>query len=69
MKKVSGQAGLYKDESSHVIINRSSSERDRYRIAKENSLRAVEQSAEIQRLSDEMSEIKSLLQQLTKAIT
>jgi hypothetical protein len=69
MKKVSGQTGLFKDEESHVIINRDSSERDRYRIAKENSMKAVKQAAEIERLSNEMSEIKSLLLQLTKAIT
>ncbi len=69
MKKVSGQAGLFKDENSHVIINRASSERDRYRIAKEHSLKAVSQEAEIERLSNEISEIKSLLQQLTKAVT
>ena len=69
MKKVSGHSGLYKNDDSHVIVNRADSERERYRIAKENSLKSVNQEAEIQRLNNEISEIKSLLQQLTKAVT
>ena len=69
MKKVQGHAELYKDTNTGVIINRASSDRDRYRIAKEQAMKSVNQETEIKRLSDEISEIKSLLQQLTKAIT
>jgi hypothetical protein len=69
MNKVSGYAELYKDAETGVIINKASTDRDRYRIAKENALKSVNQGSEIQRLSDEILEIKSLLQQLTKAIT
>ena len=69
MKKVEGHATLFKDDETGVIINRASTDRDRYRIAKENALRSVSQGDEIKRLSDEISEIKSLLHQLTKAIT
>jgi hypothetical protein len=69
MNKVSGYAELYKDAETGVIINKASTDRDRYRIAKENALKSVNQGSEIQRLSDEISEIKSLLHQLTKAIT
>ena len=69
MKKVSGHANLYKDEETHVIHNRSDSERDRYRIAKENAMKSVNQEKEVQRLGDEIAEIKSLLQQLTKVVT
>ena len=61
---IDGYSNLYKDEESGVIHNRSSSERDRYRIAKRNSLAHVEQKAELDELRDEMSEIKSLLKQL-----
>jgi spermidine/putrescine-binding protein len=69
MKKVHGYAELYKDDTNGVIINKASSDRERYRIAKENALKSVNQDSEIKRLSDEISEIKSLLHQLTKAIT
>ena len=69
MKKVSGHGGLYKDDDSHVIVNRASTDRDRYRIAKENSLKQVTQENEIKRLSNEITEIKSLLQQLVKTVT
>jgi len=69
MKKVEGHASLFKDDETGVIVNRGSSDRDRYRIAKENALRSVSQGDEIKKLSNEISEIKSLLHQLTKAIT
>ena len=69
MKKVEGHANLYKDENSGVIINRSSTDRDRYRIAKQNALRQLDQGKEIERLGNEIKEIKDLLTQLTKAIT
>lgn len=69
MKKVEGHANLYKDTDSGVIVNRATTERDRYRIAKQNALRHIDQDAEIKRLGDEISEIKELLQQLTKVIT
>ena len=69
MKKVQGYADLYKDTETGVIMNKATSDRERYRLAKEQSLKAVRQESEIQRLSEEISEIKSLLQQLTKAVT
>ena len=69
MKKVQGYAELFKDDTTGVIINKATSDRERYRIAKENALKTVNQDSEIRRLSDEISEIKSLLHQLTKAIT
>ena len=69
MKKVEGHANLYKDENSGVIVNRSSTDRDRYRIAKQNALIQLDQGKEIERLGNEIKEIKDLLTQLTKAIT
>jgi len=69
MKKVEGHASLYKDSDTGVIVNRASSDRDRYRIAKENALRSLHQGDEIKKLGDEITEIKSLLQQLVKTIT
>lgn len=62
--KVEGYANLYKDLNTGVIVNRESSDRDRYRIAKQQSLQTIESSNELKRLSDEIDEIKSLLKQL-----
>ena len=66
MKKVEGYSDLYKDTTTGVIHNNAKSERERYRIAKENSIRALKSESEIEKLNDELSEIKSLLQKLTK---
>lgn len=62
--KVEGYSNLYKDLNTGVIVNRESSERDRYRIAKQQSLQTIESSNELKRLSDEIDEIKLLLKQL-----
>ncbi len=64
MKKVLGHDNLYKSDQSGVIINRGSSDRDRYRIAKENAYRSMHQGDEIELLKNEIGEIKSLLTQL-----
>ena len=69
MKQVSGHFGLYKDDVTNVIVNRASTDRDRYRIARENSKKQLSQETEIKRLSDEIAEIKSLLHQLVKTVT
>ena len=62
--KVDGHSGLYKDTESGVIINRSSIDRDRYRIAKQQAMMNIESKDEISHLKQEISEIKSLLKQL-----
>ena len=77
--KVEGQNNLYKDSDSGVIDNRETTDRARYRLAKQQALRSIETESEIDQLrrevselsslKDEMSEIKSLLHQLTKAVT
>ncbi len=64
MKKVLGHDNLYKNEQTGVIINRGRSDRDRYRIAKENAYRSMHQGDEIELLKNEIGEIKSLLTQL-----
>ena len=66
MKKVQGHDNLYKDEETGVIINRASSDRERYRIAKENAYRNVQQGNDIENLKNEIGEIKDLLKQLLK---
>jgi len=61
---IEGHPNLFKDTDTGVIVNRSSSERDRYRIAKEQSRKSINTEQEISSLRDEMDEIKSLLKQL-----
>ena len=64
--KVNGHDGLYKDPNTGVIVNRSSSDRERYRIAKMNALQQVETRGEIDEMKKDISEIKSLLHQLLR---
>lgn len=59
--KVEGHDGLYKNIETGVINNRSSSDRERYRIAKQQALQNIESQEEIQNLKDEIGEIKQLL--------
>lgn len=64
--RVEGHDHLYKDPETGVIVNRSSIDRDRYRIAKKQALESQASQHEIARLSNEINEIKSLLHQLLK---
>ena len=66
MDKVEGHQGLYKDEESGVIINRSNSERERYRISKEQSMKNIKSQEDIDTMKQELSELKNLLQQLLR---
>ncbi len=61
---IEGYPNLFKDTDTGVIVNRSSSERDRYKIAKEQSRKSLNTEQEISSLRDEIDEIKSLLKQL-----
>ena len=61
---IEGHPNLFKDTDTGVIVNRSSSERDRYRSANEQSRKSMNTEQEISSLRDEMDEIKSLLKQL-----
>lgn len=59
--KVEGHDSIYKNVATGVINNRSSSDRERYRIAKQQALQNLESQEEIQNLKDEIGEIKQLL--------
>ncbi len=61
---VEGHPNLYKDADTGVIVNRESSERQRYRLAKQQAQANQQNSIELENLRDEMDEIKSLLKQL-----
>ena len=66
MDRVDGYNGIYKDSESGVIINRGSSDRDRYKLAKQQAIKNMESHDEIQSLKNELNEIKSLIKQLIK---
>ena len=68
IQKVDGFSGIYKDDESGVILNRGSSERDRYRLAKEQALKNLQSQNEIEDLKGELDEIKTLLKQLQKSL-
>lgn len=68
--KVEGHSNLFKDKDSGVIINRESSDRARYRMAKQQAKRSLDTEYELSSLKREMDEIKSLLHQiLNKQVT
>ena len=72
--KVEGHNGIYKDDESGIIDNRQSTERRRYRLAKQQARMSLESKDDISELKrelkdlsslrDEMDEIKGLLHQL-----
>ena len=62
--KVEGHHNIYKDTDSGVIVNRESSERSRYRIAKQQALMNSQSQDDIKQLADEVNELKSLIKQL-----
>ena len=62
--KVEGHQNIYKDTETGVIVNRESSERARYRIAKQQALLKAQSQDDIKQLTDEVNELKSLIKQL-----
>ena len=63
-QQVEGHPNLYKDTETGVIVNRASSERERYQIAKQQSRKTLDTEQELSALRGEIDEIKSLLKQL-----
>ena len=61
---IDGHPELYKDTNSGVIVNRSDTDRERYRIAKQQSRSSLSTQNELAELRGEIDEIKSLLHQL-----
>ncbi len=61
---IDGHPALSKDTNSGVIVNRSDTDRDRYRIAKQQARRSINTEQELTDLRSEIDEIKSLLKQL-----
>ena len=61
---VEGHPNLYKDTESGVIVNRETTERSRYRLARDQARMNQQNSMDLQELRNEMDEIKSLLKQM-----
>ena len=62
--RVDGHPNLYKDKESGVIVNRETTDRARYRLAKQQAQMNVDSQEELSALRGEIDEIKSLLHQL-----
>lgn len=62
--RVDGHDEIYKNTETGVINNRSSTDRDKYRIAKKQAMLNITSQEEILNLKSEMGEIKQLLHQL-----
>ena len=61
---VEGHPNLFKDSDTGVIDNRETSERSRYRLAKQQAKMNQQNSHDLDKLRNEIDEIKSLLKQL-----
>ena len=59
-KKVEGHPNIYKDTETGVIVNRGTTERARYRLAKHQSNQTFEQGCEIDELKRDLEDLKSL---------
>ncbi len=62
--KIEGHPNLIKDMETGVISNRESSDRTRYRMAKQQAHANKNSEVELKELRSEIDEIKSLLHQL-----
>lgn len=62
--RVEGYSNVFKDENSGVITNNNNSDRERYRLAKDQARKNMESQDEIKDLKEELSDIKTLLKQL-----
>ena len=63
-KKCEGFDGLYKDDATGVISNRSADSRTKYRQMKQQAELNISAQTEISQLKSDIDELKSLVQQL-----
>jgi len=76
MNPVEGHSNLYKDPDTGVIVNRETTGRDRYRIAKRQAMSQIDTEIELEELKKtvselgelkgEIDELKSLIHQLLR---
>ena len=61
--RVEGHQSLFKDADSGVIVNRESSDRARYQMAKRQAYDNIDSKRELSEVRQELDEIKALLKQ------
>ena len=62
--RVDGHQSLFKDSDSGVIVNRESSDRARYQMAKRQAYDNIDSKRELSEVRKELDEIKGLLRQI-----
>ena len=66
LKKCEGFDGLYKDDASGVIHNKSDNERTKYQQMKRQATLNISAQTEIAELKSDIDELKTLLYKLTQ---
>ena len=64
IKRCEGFDGLFKDDSSGVILNRGQNNRAKYRQMKQQAQLNISAQSEISQLKSDIDELKSLVHQL-----
>ena len=62
--RVEGHQNLYKDLETGVIVNRETTERQKYRLAKQQAQQVQESKGEIDSLKEEIKELSSLKEEI-----
>ena len=62
--RIEGHPNLFKDSDTGVITSRDEGERQKYRYAKHAAVDQLQQKHEIDKMKEELSDIKSLLHQI-----
>ena len=65
-KKVEGHPNIYKDTETGVIVNRGQTDRERYRLAKQQARQTFEQRCELDELKHELDELKDVKEELNE---
>ncbi len=65
-KKVEGFPDIYKDTETGVIVNRATTDRARYRLAKQQARQTFEQSCEINELKRDLEDLKEVKEELNE---
>jgi septal ring factor EnvC (AmiA/AmiB activator) len=63
-KQVDGHKHLFKDETSGVIVNRDQSDRERYRVAKQQAWMNKNSQIEIDELKKDVKELSGLKEEI-----
>jgi len=65
-ERVDGHQNILKDSDTGVITNKSNTERERYRTAKQHALDNIKSKEEIDSIRKELDDVKHLLKQILR---